>query len=109
MLQLGQTIMRGFALGFGLPEGYFAPHYARSFWCMRIIRWVWVWVVVGYRGGRDANVDSPHHHHHHTTNVHTHTHTHTYVTQTATPRSRRRSGRRSPPGWAAASTRTMGA
>lgn len=38
MLQLGQTIMRGFALGFGLPEGYFAPHYARSFWCMRIIR-----------------------------------------------------------------------
>ena len=38
MLDLGQAIMRGFALGFGLPEGYFAPQYARSFWCMRVIR-----------------------------------------------------------------------
>jgi hypothetical protein len=46
MLDLGQAIMRGFALGFGFPEGYFAPHYARSFWCMRIIR------CVGFGGFR---------------------------------------------------------
>ena len=54
MLNLGNDVMSGLALGLNLPLDYFTPYYNESYWCLRLIRYP----HVSRSEGVDINEDS---------------------------------------------------